>query len=100
MYTTDTIIDNPGVTIVYKGLVIYATSNLSECEDCSRSDILAKKADEAIQGIKKKAKKVDANAIVGMKIVETYNSKSGKVEVTIVGTAVHFSKGRRQNPNY
>ena len=51
------------------------------------SDILADLTEEA----REKAKKLGANAIVGMKIAETYNSKSNRMEVSIIGTAVHFT---------
>ena len=131
VYTTDTIVDNPGAEIAYKGLIICASNTLfhtkrdpdisaklaavaegktkdkkllasykndilndmkREGEEHDRrhnvhSDVLAKLTEEA----KEKAKKLQANAIVGMKVAETYNSKSNRLEVSIIGTAVHFT---------
>ena len=51
------------------------------------SDVLADLTEEASE----KARKLGANAIVGTKIAETYNSKSNRMEVSIIGTAVHFT---------
>ena len=103
VYTTDTIVDNPGAEIVYKGLIncnsstllLYkgqnpdfankmaaAASKRAQIMKGSGTDIQAELTEEA----KEKAKKLDANAIVGMKVAGNGES--------IFGTAVHYTPGQ------
>ena len=83
VYTTDTIVDNPGAEIVYKGLVICASNDHSDISDHARISKLTEEAQE-------EAKKLSANAIVGMKIMETYDPYEG-LKVAMIGTAVYVS---------
>ena len=102
MYTTDTIVDNPGADIVYKGLINCNSSTLllykeqnpdfankmaaaartrAQIMKGSATDIQA----ELIEEAKEKAKKLDANAIIGMKTAGNGES--------IFGTDVHYAPG-------
>ena len=75
VYTTDTIVDHPGAEIVYKGLITVRGWGMNR----HNPFLLTEEA-------KARAKKLDANAIVGMKITD---SKEG---YTFIGTAVRYSK--------
>ena len=98
VYTTDTIVDHPGAKIVYKGLVTIGKRETyptfmtiphlqMRCVEAS-SRVLEILADIALltEEAKERAKKLGANAIVGMKITD---SKNGGY--TFVGTAVRYS---------
>ena len=75
VYTTDTIVDHPGAEIVYKGLIAVRGWGMNR----NNPFLLTEEA-------KARAKKLDANAIVGMKITDS------KGEYTFIGTAVRYSK--------
>ena len=97
VYITDTIVDNPGAEIVDKGRIIcnYVTLLLYKREnpdfaarmrtvDPSCMNFVAQLTEWA----KEKAKKLGANAIVGMKI--SY-SKSVGLGDCLIGTAVRYT---------
>ena len=75
IYTTDTIVDHPGAEIVYKGLITVRGWGMNR----HNPFLLTEEA-------KARAKKLDANAIVGMKITDS------KGEYTFIGTAVRYFK--------
>ena len=86
LYTAYTIVDHPGAKIVDKGIIaIYFTipgledTVMCNINKCNNVAILTEKA-------KARAKKLDANAIVGMKITDSNG------EYTFFGTAVRYSK--------
>ena len=73
IYTTDTIVDHPGAEIVYKGFI---TFNAHEAWTRSLTNMTVE--------AKERASRLDANAIVGVKIVD------GNGRYTFTGTAVRF----------
>ena len=90
VYTTDTIVDHPGAEIVYKGFITFNQSDVGACvmqrmlqayNPLYENGSLINLTEEA----KERAKKLSANAIVGVKIMVDGNSK-----YTFIGTAVRF----------
>ena len=85
IYTTDTIVDHPGDDVSYKGFILIGdTAGLPHAETTRlneiRRDVVA-----LTQEAKERAKKLDANAIVGVKIMV-----DGNARYTFTGTAVRF----------
>ena len=77
VYTTDTVVDNPGAKVAYKGLIFV---------NCEGFGPIVELRAELIEKAKKKAEELDANAIVGMKIQETIMSNNWMV-ISFYGTA-------------
>ena len=85
IYTTDTMFDYPMDDVSYKGFIVIGdTAGLPLAETtrlCEiRRDVVA-----LTQEAKERAKKLDANAIVGVKIMV-----DGNARYTFTGTAVRF----------
>ena len=78
IYTTDTVIDYPTTKVIYKGFILL--------HDMKR-DTLTTLTTEA----KKKAKELQANAIIGVKISEGAHGNNASFQFTFMGTAVHVS---------
>ena len=78
IYTTDTVTDYPRKKVVYKGLILL--------HDMKRDNLttLTKEA-------KKKAKELNANAIIGVKISEGAHGNNASYNFTFIGTAVYVS---------
>ena len=80
VYTTDTIVDHPGAKIVYKGLVTIEKGAMDVTAEITH----------LIGEAKLRAKELNANAIVGMKITDSKNGGGGD-GYTFIGTAVRYS---------
>ena len=80
LYTTHTIVDHPGAKIVDKGLIAF-TMDLRWIADNISNNVAV-----VTEKAKARAKKLDANAIVGMKITDSNG------EYTFIGTAVRYFK--------
>ena len=82
IYTTDTIVDNPGAEVVYKGFIIVHNSSMH----LTLADIT--------KMAKEKAKELNANAIIGVKISEGAAMRPERThnQFTFIGTAVHVSQ--------
>ena len=80
VYTTDTIVDHPGAEIVYKGFITLGREMPYEVRRYVGGN-MAKLTEEA----KERAKKLNANAIVGVKITDAKNGG-----YTFIGTTVRY----------
>ena len=92
VYSTDTIVDNPGAEIAYKGFICVGgewrmrVPMVDVMETQNKKDRLRA---ELIEKGKKKAEELHANAIVGMRLETTIDSTRMGWEIVCTGTAVH-----------